>query len=94
MRIEDAYKLIYQGALGIEHLLTDTTAAINYLQKEWSEIPGKEDEPLYEIISPDSQWVRLNLKPYKAAGGNTEEVWRAMLRSSRTVADQKEFLQR
>ncbi|MCI0696545.1 hypothetical protein L0337_31655 [candidate division KSB1 bacterium] len=94
MRIEDAYKLIYQGALGIEHLLTDTTAAINYLHDEWNKIPANEDEPLYEMISPDSQWVRLNLKPYKAAGGHVEAVWRAMLRSSRTATDQKEFLQR
>ena len=94
MRIEDAYKLLYQGALGIEHLLTDTVAAKDYLEDEWRNIPGKEDEPLYEIISPDSQWVRLNLKPYKAAGGNTDEVWRAMLSSSQTTVDQKKFLQR
>lgn len=94
MRIEDAYKFVYQGALGIEHLLTDTTAAMNYLHDEWNEIPADEDEPLYEIISPDSQWVRLNLKPYKAAGGNAEAVWRAMLRSSRTAADKTIFLRR
>jgi len=40
-QLEDAYKLLYQGTLGIEHLLTNTTAAIQYLQEEWNEIPAK-----------------------------------------------------
>lgn len=94
LHIEDVYKFVYQGALGIEHVLTDTAAAKNYLEVEWREMTTNSDEPLYEIISPDSQWVRLNLKPYKAAGGNVDAVWQAMLRSSQIETDKQLFVQR
>jgi hypothetical protein len=94
LHLEDVYKLLYQGSLGIEHLLTDTLAAKQYLDDEWREIPAAGEEPLIEVISPDSQWVRLNLKPYKAAAGNTETVWRAMLRSAKVTAPREVFLQR
>lgn len=94
MRIEDAYKLLYQGTLGIEHLLTDTTAAKQYLADEWQAITAREDEPLYEIISPDSQWVRLNLKPYKASGGDIEKIWEAMLRSAQVTTNKEAFVKR
>jgi len=87
LQIEDAYKLIYQGTLGIEHLLSDTIAAQQYLEQEWNSLAGAEDEPLLEIISPDSQWVRLNLRPYKAKGGTTESLWRAMWRSAAVHGD-------
>jgi len=94
MRIEDVYKLLYQGTLGIEHLLTDTTAAKQYLADEWRAIMAREDEPLYEIISPDSQWVRLNLKPYKAAGGDIEKIWEAMLHSAHVTKSKESFIKR
>lgn len=94
LQVEDVYKLLYQGSLGIEHLLTDTIAAKHYLAEEWQEIPAGSNEPLVEIISPDSQWVRLNLKPFKAIGGNSEMVWGAMLRSSHVTAPREVFVQR
>jgi hypothetical protein len=91
-QIEDVYKLLYQGTLGIEHLLSDTGAAKAYLDNEWERISSGKDEPLWEFISPDSQWVRLNLKSYKAAGGNTTALWQAMLRSSQAHGDKEIFL--
>lgn len=94
LQIDDVYKLLYQGTLGIEHLLSDTTAAKNYLEHEWRGITADNTESLLEIISPDSQWVRFNLKPYKAAGGTTEAVWRAMRRSANIHGDKEIFLRR
>jgi len=66
LRPQDVYKLLYQSALGIEHLMRDTAAARAYLEEELAEadtsITGEE---LMERISTDGRMVRINLRPYK-----------------------------
>ena len=83
--IQDAYKLLYQGSLGIEHIMGDTVAAKEYLEYEMSTINETEfpDETLIENISMDSTIVRINLRPFKRLGLNTEKLWRTMVVSSR-----------
>lgn len=94
MQIEDVYKFLYQGTLGIEHLLQDTLAARKYLEEEWRQIAAVPREPLLEILSPDSQWVRLNLRAYKARGGTTAALWQLMMRSAGVHEGKKVFVRR
>jgi hypothetical protein len=82
--IQDAYKMLYQGNLGIEHIMGDTVAAKEYLEYEMSTINETEfpDESLIENISVDSSIVRINLRPFKRLGLNPDKLWRTMVVSS------------
>lgn len=82
--IQDAYKLLYQGNLGIEHIMGDTMAAKEYLEYEMSSITEMEfpDESLIENISTDTSIVRINLRPFKRLNLNTEKLWRTMALSA------------
>lgn len=82
--IQDAYKLLYQGNLGIEHIMGDTLAAKEYLEYELSSIQESEfpEESLIENISTDTSIVRINLRPFKRLGMNAEKLWRTMVFSA------------
>ncbi|MDZ7318214.1 MAG: hypothetical protein ONB11_03610 [candidate division KSB1 bacterium] len=80
--IEDAYKLIYQGVFGGEHLLTNSTHASQFLDQEFDAIIPAEHEPMIEIISPSGAIVRLNLRPYKSRRGEPAALYRAMQQSA------------
>ena len=72
---EDLYKLLYQGTLGVEHLLVDMDQSRQRLQHEWDAQPAERGEPLYEPVSPDLRLVRLNIRPYKAMGSSWQDLW-------------------
>ncbi|MDZ4700119.1 MAG: hypothetical protein SH809_10475 [Rhodothermales bacterium] len=79
MQVRDWYKLLHQAAMGSAHLGADSSAIYNYLLHEWNALDRvRPSEAMVEFISPDSQMVRLNLRPYKAAGGTPAEVYRMM----------------
>lgn len=82
--IQDAYKLLYQGNLGIDHIMSDTVAAKEYLEYEISSIMESEfpGEPLIENISMDTTMVRINLRPFKRLGLDTEKLWRTLVLSA------------
>ena len=82
--IQDAYKLLYQGNLGIEHIMGDTVAAKEYLEYELSSISPNQfpDEPLIENISTDTSIVRINLRPFRRLDMNSEKLWRVMVESA------------
>ncbi len=84
--IQDAYKLLYQGNLGIEHIMGDTIAAKEYLDYEMASINAGEfpEEPLIENISTDSSIVRINLRPFKRLGLDATTLWRVMVVSSQS----------
>jgi len=68
--MEDLAKLLYQGALGMDHLLADRDTFLADFSREWEALdslafPG---EPLLEPVPPDGRVARLNLRPAKAAG--------------------------
>jgi len=65
MQPDDVYKLVYQGIMGPGHLGNDTTQIANYLKDELNSIESSEDEGLFEDITPDSSYIRINLKRFK-----------------------------
>jgi hypothetical protein len=82
MESEDIYKLVHQAAMGNGHLFTDTAGAKLYLLNELDEVRADTTEPLIEPLSPDGQIVRMNLRPFKARGGEADQLFDAMVRSA------------
>lgn len=82
MQPRDVYKLLYQGVRGPEHLITSPQAFREYLIAEWQGLNPTGDDPLTEVIRPDGSLLRLNLRPYKTAGGSLEALTTACLQTA------------
>jgi hypothetical protein len=84
--VEDVYKWLFQAARGGEHAAPSEEAARTWLEKEWATLgPSFPGEPLVVPLRPDGAVVRLNLRPFKAAGGDREALLRAFLQSARSL---------
>jgi len=82
--VVDVYKWIFQAARGGEHAAPSEEAARKWLASEWATLgPPLSGEPLVVPLRPDGAVVRLNLRPYKAAGGDPEALLQAFLSSAR-----------
>lgn len=91
--IEDAYKLIYQGVFGGEHLLANPAHARQLLYQEFEAIIPADIDPLIETISPTGAIIRLNLRPYKFRQGQPAWLFQAMQQSAQSATGSKaEFL--
>jgi hypothetical protein len=94
VEIQDAYKWIYQATQGGEHAVPSPEQAAAWLQKEWAALDSDpSDEPLVEPLG-DSGIVRLNLRPYRAAGGAPEALVAAFLRSAAAFKPDREEFER
>jgi len=80
MTVEDLYKFIHQAAFGNKHVLEHGDAHLLLLQ-EWDEITADPNEQMTEDLSPDGSVVRLNLRPFKAHGGDPDTLWTVLQRS-------------
>ena len=94
MAPQDVYKLSYQASLGNEHLMTDTSTLRRYLLTELASVEASANEPVMEALTADGELVRLNLRPFKAAHGNPEELLRATLETARTFKNSEEQLEK
>jgi hypothetical protein len=83
MQPRDIYKLLYQGVRGPEHIISSPQAFREYLMSEWQALNPGGDDPLTESIRPDGTLLRLNLRPFKAAGGSLEALTAACLETAR-----------
>lgn len=93
LQIEDLYKLVYQAALGNEHLMTDSAMVHDYLINELASLDTSSLEPLWEEISPDGEVVRLNLRPFKARQGDQRALFHAMRQTARNFEKSPERLE-
>lgn len=79
MESRDVYKLLYQGVRGPEHLITSPTAFTEQLTAEWESLDLAGGDPLWEAVRSDGSLMRLNLRPYKAKGGQLDRLVTACL---------------
>ena len=61
MAEEDIVKFVFQGMLGVGHLIRSVQDAKDRLSAEMEPLEPDGTEPLIEPVSTD--WVRLNLRP-------------------------------
>ena len=83
MRAQDLYKLALQAAMGSAHIVRDTAEAREWLDREAKDLPGGPAEPVEDMLSPDGAIVRVNLRPYLAAGGDLAALAAAFTRTAR-----------
>lgn len=72
MQPRDVYKLLFQGVRGPEHIIGSPEAFRQRLAEEWDGLDNLAGDPLLEVIRPDGNLLRVNLRPYQAAGGSLE----------------------
>jgi len=84
--LQDFYKLIYQAVFGVEHLLADETKACRLLHNEFETLADAlPAEPFSELIDPEGVIHRLNLRPFKASGGDPDQLFEALLLTRQQV---------
>lgn len=83
MRIEDAYKWTFQATRGGEHAVPDRGSARKWLEREWQSM---RDEPMDKVewspLCPGGDIGRLNLRSFKARGGEADDILDAFLASA------------
>lgn len=82
MEAQDWYKLVHQSVFGAGHAIQNVEAAHDWLIREWEDLDTVSNEPLVEILGPDSVFARINLRPYKSAGGSSDELFQAFLQTA------------
>jgi hypothetical protein len=84
VRIDDAYKYLYQATRGGEHAAPNREMARKWLESEWASLGKPEaNEPLWEPLCKDGPIGRLNLRVFKAKRGKMDDLLDAFLASSR-----------
>lgn len=93
VRIEDAYKWIFQATRGGEHMTPSRESATKALEIEWGNSePAADVEALWEPLCPCEGIGRLNIRPFKARGGQVDDLVEAFLTSSRTFTGHPDAL--
>ncbi len=92
MGIQDAFKILYQGAMGSEHAVNSFEEFNRELSEEWESVPENTEIPLWENIRPDGQIVRVYLNPYKARGGKISNLATLCYWSSTLIKPNRENL--
>ncbi len=92
--MQDLYKLVHQTALGSEHAVKDSRAVEKWLERELAEMGPGLPEPLVETLSPDGRLVRVNLRPYVAAGGDARMLLAAFIQTASQARGATETLRR
>jgi hypothetical protein len=92
MRVQDVYKLLFQGVFGVGHLMGED--AYGRLLEEAGKIALQDHpwEPMLEPASVDGETVRVNLRPYLRRGGSLEGLYEAMKESTSVKGDPMEFM--
>lgn len=82
MQPSDAYKLLYQGVRGPEHLVTSPEAFAARLRAEYRAVVPAAGEGLWEVVRPDGALGRLNLRPFSACAGDLDALIDACLETA------------
>jgi hypothetical protein len=82
MQVRDVYKLIYQGAMGPEHIIATQQEFAQRLEAEFNPLPTAPHERLLEAVRVDHSLLRLNLRPYKVHDQSINRLVPLLLKTS------------
>jgi len=89
MELQDAYKLIYQSAMGPEHMVATRQEFARRLNEEFESLTP---DPLLRLMEPvrvDHSLFRLNLRSVKSRCINTDILTPLLLQTSKLVRGTK-----
>lgn len=90
IQIQDWYKLLFQAAMGIEHLLQNPAPILDYLHQELDSVETAPAAQLAEPIAPEL--VRVHLRPFKTRGGQPAQLVDLMIKSAENFEPSRERL--
>jgi hypothetical protein len=91
MRIADAYKWLFHATLGGEHAVRDDSGPRQWMEREWASLGEPfRYEPEISPLTPDGTIVRVNLRPYKARGANSEKLLQVFVESAKRFRSEKQ----
>lgn len=84
--LQDVYKTCFQDFFGAEHLLSDTTAAHQYLQAEIEATRAQDLSamPMYEPTGFRHRFTRVNLSLIHRGEMTEEELWKRFVEAAGT----------
>lgn len=86
--LEDIYKALHQAWRGPGHMIASREAAAEYLHHEWSTLgPDTLGEAIVDTLIQGAPFVRLNLRPFREAGGAEAQLLDAFIRSAVAPTD-------
>lgn len=82
MEIQDIYKLVFQAAMGNEHMMGNVSEIRKYLDEELAVVEQAADGPEVEPLLADSTVVRINLKAFKSQKRDAAALVDAMMKTA------------
>lgn len=93
MEVRDIYKLVFQGVMGSEHLISSPEGFIRYLVEELEPLQADPHERLLEAIHPGECLFRINLRPFKAHPVDLDVLIPLLLETARSFTGDRGVLQ-
>lgn len=82
MQPADGYKLLHQASMGSEHAVPDAAAAREWMAREWEGMGDGPDEPRVDTLGTGGRFARVNLRPWRRAGGSPDVLAAAFVRTA------------
>lgn len=92
MEIQDLYKFVHQAVMGSEHAVNNSTDALDWMNKEISNLDFSIHNNMMDTLSANVSIVRVNLRPYIEAGFNTNKLVDAFVKTANNYKGSKETL--
>ena len=91
-RVQDIYKLLYQGVFGVRHIISERAWDVLLEEANRIRLDKHLEDPLIEPVSPDESMIRVNLRQYINLGGDLRELYDVMRKSADYIGDDSIFL--
>ena len=92
MELVDLYKLLYQGAMGLEHMVATRQEFARRLEAEFERLTPNLEQRLLEPVRADQSLFRLNLHPFKSRFDRTDVLISLLLQTSKLMTGSKSEL--
>jgi hypothetical protein len=87
LQLDDALKLLQQAATGSEHAVTDVAAARRWMREELMAMGPGPVEQVADTLGPGGRFARVNLRAWRARGGDPDLLADAFVATSTTPPD-------